>query len=56
MLSLPRIFSLLAFSAVVSRADSVWLQDVEFAVTHDAGFGNAVFVAGSEASRQKGKR
>jgi predicted alpha/beta superfamily hydrolase len=30
-----------------ARAESVWLQDVEFAVTHDAGFGNAVFVAGS---------
>lgn len=49
MLSLPRIFALLAFSAVVSRADSVWLQDVDFAVTHDAGFGNAVFVAGSSS-------
>ena len=38
------ILLLLAASA---RAESVWLQDVEFAVTHDAGFGNAVFVAGS---------
>ena len=48
MRSLPRIFALLALSAF-ARADSVWLQDVDFAVTHDAGFGNAVFVAGSAA-------
>jgi len=47
MRSLPRILALLALSAALSRADSVWLQDIDFAVTHDAGFGNAVFVAGS---------
>ena len=45
--SLPRIFALLALSAASARAESVWLQDVDFAVTHDAGLGNAVFVAGS---------
>ena len=46
MRSLPRIAAacLLVASA---RADSVWLADVDFAVTHDAGLGNAVFVAGS---------
>jgi predicted alpha/beta superfamily hydrolase len=44
---LPRIFALLALSAALSRAESVWLQDVDFAVTRDAGLGNAVFVAGS---------
>jgi predicted alpha/beta superfamily hydrolase len=47
MRSLPRIFALLALSAALSRAESVWLEDVDFAVTRDAGLGNAVFVAGS---------
>jgi hypothetical protein len=46
MLSLPRIIALL-FLAASARAESVWLQDVDFAVTHDAGLGNAVFVGGS---------
>ena len=45
MRHLPR---LAAFLLVASAcADSVWLEDVPFAVTHDAGPGNAVFVAGS---------
>jgi predicted alpha/beta superfamily hydrolase len=46
MFSLPRIIALL-FLAASARAESVWLQDVDFAVTHDAGLGNAVFVAGA---------
>lgn len=46
---LPRIVFPLALAAGLARADSVWLEDVEFAVTNDAGFGNAVFVAGSAA-------
>ena len=46
MRSLPRLAAacLLVASA---GAESVWLEDTDFAVTHDAGFGNAVFVAGS---------
>ena len=43
---LPRIATVCLLVAS-ARAESVWLQDVEFAVTNDAGFGNAVFVSGS---------
>jgi predicted alpha/beta superfamily hydrolase len=47
MRSLPRIAVLFVLLALPVRADSVWLEEVDFAVTHNAGLGNAVFVAGS---------
>lgn len=44
---LPRFSLALCLLAVSAKADSVWLQDVEFSVTHAAGLGNAVFVSGN---------
>lgn len=44
---LPRAFFATALLCAPVRADSVWLEETEFAVTNNAGFGNAVFVAGS---------
>ena len=44
---LPRTFFATVLLCAPVRADSVWLEETEFAVTNNAGFGNAVFVAGS---------
>ncbi len=44
---LPRIVCCSALLCGAVHADSVWLEDTDFAVTNDAGFGNAVFIAGS---------
>jgi predicted alpha/beta superfamily hydrolase len=47
MRHLLRLLALVSLSAFSVRADSIWLQDVDFSVTHSAGFGNAVFLVGS---------
>jgi len=44
---LSRTFFATVLLCAPVRADSVWLEETEFAVTNNTGFGNAVFVAGS---------
>jgi predicted alpha/beta superfamily hydrolase len=44
---LPRMLIAAAFCCAAARADSIWLEETEFAITNDAGPGNAVFLAGS---------
>ena len=46
----PRLFFLHAMLLAAASAESVWLEDVGFEVTRDAGFGNSVFIAGSAAA------